>query len=847
MTQIELLSPAGDVDSLQAALAAGANAVYFGLNTGFNARARATNFSLTGLPKTVEKIHNCGAKAYVTVNTLVFENELDDLAALLDHLGQAKVDAIIVQDPAVALLAKEHCPNVALHASTQMTLSCPEAAAVAQSLGFTRVVVPRELSLEEIEDYAKHSELDLEVFILGSLCISFSGQCLASLAWGGRSANRGQCAQACRLPYRLLVDGQLYSEQSAHLMSACDLAGFLSAKKLRSLKVKSLKIEGRLKSANYVYTATKTLRDWLDMPNGQSAQLRLRSNYADLCTTFSRGFGPGWLSGIDHQQLINTRLPKHRGLLLGRVSAVQGRSLWLELSGSMPANQGGKAAVSRVQEHRSLAASTNPASIWRQPEEVLTAFPMTPQKGMGILLLPPADRANDPRVPTLGGPIFDVTQNRGQYRLTFGHLGPNLQTVTPGWQVYITSAPAVQATVQQALKSDLVGRLPVQFTVFGQIGQPLKVVAKCSDIEVIAQSKSLLSQASHQSLTAEVLEEKLSTLGSTPYYLDTLDSQHLAADLFLPLSELKPIRRQIVEELIQASTVQQPADHPEVKLVSSDYAEPGPALRPRSLVILCRTPAQLRAALQVEPSACILEHRDLAILANMLDQCQEAGGHAIIACPRVQKPSEQHLIESLLKLKAPGYLTGNLGTIATIASVCAALPNDERCEIHGDFGLNAANSLTVKWLLSLGLTSLTVAEDLNIASLEALAASLADASKQRLITPVYRHLPVFHTQHCLYAQWLSQGHNNRSCGQPCRQHSLELEDRLQQRHQVITDMACRNTVFDCLPTTSQANLDILFDQHLDRWRLDFTNENYAQALDTLNTYQGYMRQLETNS
>ena len=204
----EILAPAGDLESLRAALASGADAVYFGLDEGFNARARAENFSLQTLPATVALIHRAGARAYVTLNTLIFEPELPVLEHLLRGIASAGVDALIVQDPAVALLARTLCPQLELHASTQMTLSSAEGSRFAKGLGFTRMVVPRELSVTEIRRLASQTDLELEVFIHGALCMSWSGQCLTSEAWGGRSANRGQCAQSCRLPYELVVDGQ---------------------------------------------------------------------------------------------------------------------------------------------------------------------------------------------------------------------------------------------------------------------------------------------------------------------------------------------------------------------------------------------------------------------------------------------------------------------------------------------------------------------------------------------------------------------------------------------------------------------------------------------------------------
>ncbi|HEX8536506.1 MAG TPA: peptidase U32 family protein, partial [Cystobacter sp.] len=242
----EILAPAGDLESLRAALASGADAVYFGLDEGFNARARADNFSLARLPETMALVHRAGARAYLTLNTLIFEPELPGVERLLRGVAAAGVDALIVQDPAVTLLARAICPQLELHASTQMTVSSAEGMRFARGLGVTRVVVPRELSTAEIRRLASQTDMELEVFIHGALCVSWSGQCLTSEAWGGRSANRGQCAQSCRMPYDLVVDGQTRElGEVRYLLSPKDLAGVRAVPDLVDSGVHSLKIEGR--------------------------------------------------------------------------------------------------------------------------------------------------------------------------------------------------------------------------------------------------------------------------------------------------------------------------------------------------------------------------------------------------------------------------------------------------------------------------------------------------------------------------------------------------------------------------------------------------------------------------
>src|SRR5215510_9364751 len=343
----EILAPAGDRDALAAALAAGADAVYIGLDDGFNARARATNFASDTLAETVAWVHRAGARVYVTLNTLVFEPELPIVEQLIRRVAASGADAIIVQDPAVALLARTICPALEVHASTQMTASSPLAAELLRALGIVRVVVPRELSVDEIRMYAAGTSLPLEVFIHGALCVSWSGQCLSSEAWGGRSANRGQCAQSCRLPYELIVDGRERDlGDVAYLLSPKDLTGIDAVPALAELGVAALKIEGRLKGPQYVATTVAQYRAIAAAATGEPApspSVRIPPGEPSLHIAYSRGITRGFLAGADHQTLVEGRFPHHRGVPLGRVIRIDGDSVLVAADPAQRPLTGGRA------------------------------------------------------------------------------------------------------------------------------------------------------------------------------------------------------------------------------------------------------------------------------------------------------------------------------------------------------------------------------------------------------------------------------------------------------------------------------------------------------------------------
>ena len=313
----ELLAPAGDWEALRAAVANGADAVYFGLSN-FNARHRATNFTPEELPEVIDFLHAHNVRGYVTCNTLIFSDELPEIARFVTAIAQAGADAVIVQDLGLSRLIRKLAPDLPIHGSTQMTLTEPRAIEFVRKLGVERVILARELSLADIERVKQGTSLPVEVFVHGALCVAYSGQCLTSEALGGRSANRGQCAQACRMPYELIVDGRRRDlGDYAYLLSPQDLAAHDLIGELVRLGVASLKIEGRLKSAQYVAVTTQTYRAALDAALESKPFAVLARQRLDLEQSFSRGFTPGFLEGVNHQRLVHGRFPKSRGVNVG--------------------------------------------------------------------------------------------------------------------------------------------------------------------------------------------------------------------------------------------------------------------------------------------------------------------------------------------------------------------------------------------------------------------------------------------------------------------------------------------------------------------------------------------------
>ena len=786
----EILAPAGDRDALAAALAAGADAIYLGLDDGFNARARAVNFPSDGLAEVAAWVHRGGARLYITLNTLVFEPELPVVEELIRRVAASGADAIIVQDPAVALIARALCPELEVHASTQMTASSPLAAELLRDLGLTRVVVPRELSVDEIRAYAAGTSLPLEVFIHGALCVAWSGQCLSSEAWGGRSANRGQCAQACRLPYRLVVDGDERDlGEVEYLLSPKDLVGTEAVPALAEIGVASLKIEGRLKGPHYVATAVEHYK---------AAAAGARTDDPGLHVAYSRGISPGFLAGADHQRLVEGRFPRHRGLPLGKVIKVDRDLVFV-----IPAP-----------EQRPI---TGGAALAEPPERSSASPRIEPRAGMGVVF----DHGR-PEDAEQGGPIFAADAIADGWRLRFGDPGPDLSRVGPGDFVWISSDPKVARAGDKAAEEGRgpLGRIGVTLTITGAAGAPLTVVARARQHEATAATSSALQLARGTGLTPEVLADKLGGFGGTPFHLASVDASQLGAGLHVPVSELKDVRRRLAAELEAAVVRVDRTVVPHSVIESIRPAAIAPYEIAAHVVPLCRTDEQLDALLDAGAREVELDWMELVGLGKAVERARRRGAKVGVATVRVQKPGEEKIDAHLAKLSPDHVLVRSWGSLAYFR----ALP--DRPALHGDFSLNVTNSITAGWVLGRGLETVTAAHDLDK---EQLSALLATAPHGRIGVTVHHHIPTFHTEHCVYAHLLSTGTDYRTCGRPCEQHQVALRDRVDLIHPVVVDVGCRNTVFNAQAQSAASLVPDLLARGVRRFRLELVRESAAEA------------------
>ena len=345
MNNPELLLPVGTRDMLESAINNGADAVYYGVPH-WNARGRTEDFSFEDVEEMIRYARLRGVKTYLAMNILIFEREIQELPEFLERLIALKPDAFIIQDIGLARLIKAISPEQEIHASTQMTLASSEAVNLVKDIGFSRAVLARELSAKQIAQIKSLTDLELEVFIHGALCVSYSGQCLTSENFGGRSANRGQCAQSCRLPYRIFVDGKEWKDPKArYLFSTRDLCALPKLEELKEIGVESLKVEGRLKSPEYVAAVSHAYRKALEIlrekgykenaecANGNAAELTAQ-DLEPLEVLFSRGLNTGWLDGVNHQELVDGSFSNHHGEFIGTVVQVERGGVIVELEPS---------------------------------------------------------------------------------------------------------------------------------------------------------------------------------------------------------------------------------------------------------------------------------------------------------------------------------------------------------------------------------------------------------------------------------------------------------------------------------------------------------------------------------
>ena len=774
----EILSPVGDMEMCRAAVHNGADAIYVGF-PGFNARGRTVDHSWEDLEAMIAFCHAHEVKVLLALNVLLFEKELRDLLEALPRALAAGPDAFIVQDIGLARLLRYLCPGQAIHASTQMTVTNHEAISLTEDLGMARYVLGREVSVPEMALIRGKTDKELEVFVHGALCVSYSGQCLTSEGFGGRSANRGQCAQSCRMEYDLMVDGERRDLGSRrYLVSPKDLCGLDDVPALVELGIDSFKIEGRLKTPQYVASTAAAYR---------KAIAGATPGADDLQVTYSRGFFNGWMGGVDHQRLVDGRYGAHRGLEIG---SVKGR-----------ANSG-----LRISSAHSL------------------------QAGDGLQF---ADFSG-PKERTWGARIFAADPGRtGEWEVSFANDFP-IGDIPVGAVAWLNDSPSLEQEIRRTWTDKSLWKTsPISIRAEGAEGASLAYTATDGAGRKgtgLSPSPLQPARSAAGSLTREKAEAEARSLAGSGFHLGAFEFA-VAPGLFLAEKDLRKARQAAIADLQTQRnarpgiTVKSPADaHAWMEGEALAGLAPGQARTEGKarLNLLVRERSSLAALAGLPLDTVYLDFEHGKDYKGAVAELRALGFKAGIATTRILKPSEYHNLKVIEALRPDAVLVRNLGALHYLAGKGLAL--------EGDFSLNAANSLTAAWLAGKGLSTLCPSYDLNQWQLFDLidAMSAADPlAVRRLEITVHQYLPSFHMEHCVFAAFLSTGSSFKDCGKPCESHRVELRDHTGALHPLKADQECRNTMFNGRPQSAAMLVPSLLAKGVRRFRVEALYEDDA--------------------
>ncbi len=784
----ELLLPVGDINMCLAAIHNGADAIYVGVPE-FNARGRTADFSISQLKEMIETCHLYGVKVNLAFNVVIFEEELSEVVDLLTQILPLAPDAIIVQDVGLARLIRLMSPKQVIHGSTQMTVTNHEAMSLLDDLAIKRFVLGREVSIPEMKLIKEKTDRELEVFVHGALCVAYSGQCFTSESIGGRSANRGQCAQSCRFEYDLIVDGKKRElGDKKYLVSPKDLCGIAQIPELLTLKIDSFKVEGRLKTPEYVASAARNYRNAIDseLSGKPFNELKIEDAKREMGLTYSRGFFPGWLHGVDHQNLVDGTFGAHRGVEIGTVVQVLPKSIKI------------KSKYSKL------------------------------KKGDGILL---ASSLNGKQI-EIGGMLYDVKIQGNDSELFFAR-DFDLKKIKAGFKVYFNHDAAVEKSLSQSFTDkNLKKRIPLTIKASGNIGEPLHLIVSDGAHQITVKSESLLEKALNQPTSLVDLKAELGALGSTCFILKEIELE--GSGFYIHQKELKNLRRIFTEELMKARVER---DIPQLNSVSQLLNQKRSELiSPKRFNILLREFDQVKDFLTFANDVkdilgiVYLDYeygKDYAPSVNLL---KEAGIKVGIATTRILKPNEYYNFKIIERANPDVILCRNLGAVQYF--------KDSSFELRGDFSLNVTNTLTAHYFLSKNLKSVCASYDLNTNQLNDL---LKKMNSGNIEVTVHQYMPSFHMEHCVFAAFLSKGSSFRDCGKPCEHHRVELKDQFGNFHQIKADQECRNTMFNA---TSQSAAKLIPDWMklgLSEFRFEALYERKDELKEKISTYANLIR------
>jgi len=796
----EVLAPVGSWEMCLAAVHNGAGAIYIGM-PGFNARARSYDHSFDELSKIIHYCRLYGVQVHVAFNILIFEKELETAIEGLKQLLPLQPDAVICQDIGLVRLIKTMAPKQVVHASTQMTVSSAEHIAFLSDLNMQRYVLARENTLAEMQNIRSKTNKELEVFVHGALCVAYSGQCLTSESMGGRSANRGQCAQTCRLDYKLNVNGQIKDlGAQKYLVSPKDLFGIDQIEALINLKVDSFKIEGRYKPPEYVAAASKLYSEKINEVLGLPYE-KVEAN--DLKISFSRDFFSGWLNGVNHNELVDGRFSSHRGLKTGHVLA-------LKTDKKFPTVK----VFSSLQIH----------------------------PGDGLFFVDTNEQM------LFAARAYDVNELGDQAYMVNFEKGADLSKLKPKSLMYINRSPARDKLLQQSYTDKKQFKsIPLRVCIDAVLNQPLRVNA--SDDQghrVSLETEQVLSTAQNAPLDEAKIRKHFSALSGSIFDLAVCEI-NLGTGLFIQDKQIKKLRQAVTAELeharlaLDSHTDFQNLEATEIiasvpKMAQADSAiesiEPAGQTNKPKLNVLVRDDAQIDALESLSNEAIgtvYLDYRYGQRYQKSVDKIRALGFKAGIVTTRIFKAGREKLLGIIHRIQPDAVLVRNAGAFEYFKQ---KYPSQMPFELVGDFSFNVTNHLSAQYLLDKGLQAFSPSYDLNFQQLEELLLSRHHNKIGRDVSlagcaevTIHQYMPSFHMEHCVFASFMSDGSTIKDCGMPCVNNEIGLIDAKKINHPVLADQECRNTMFNGVPQSAGSMIPKLLSLGVSQYRLEALSEN----------------------
>ncbi|MDR2713064.1 MAG: DUF3656 domain-containing protein [Clostridiales bacterium] len=788
----EILAPAGCMEALQAAVANGADAVYLG-GSNFSARSYAANFTEEELRRAVESAHLHQVRIYITLNTLISDQELPAALENLRFLANIGVDAVIVQDLGLLAVARRVLPDLPLHASTQMTVANSAAAAFWEQLGISRFILPRELSLANIEVMQRNCGGELEVFVHGALCIAYSGQCLMSSMIGARSGNRGRCAQPCRLAYALLEEEKGQAREiplsGNHLLSPRDLYAYPKLEDYYKLDLAAWKIEGRMKKPEYVATVTKVYRQALDALS-QGEEYFSPGNLSQLEQAFNRGKSSGYAFGNPGRQLMSWQRPNNRGLFLGRIVKAHGGKIEIRLERPLAVGDGLEVWL-KVGGRQGFTVE----KIWREGKPLEAARP-----GDIVTVDSPWGRAGDRVFKTYDRLLME------EARRSYGE-------------------PAL---------------IPLRIRIYARLGQPLSWEARDDlDNKVVYSSDYVVQKAKTSPSDWQSIEKQVARLGGSGFGLAQLDGE-LDEGVILPASVLNQGRRHLVELISRARRspfAGYSVNRQDIEREIEDLRKPptpGPvrSLRFTALVADAEA-ARLVAKLGIKQIYLTAEswqpRREAIKWKNLENEIAASGGRLIPALPRIWHEDKLEFWRNRLQL----WQESGIETVLVADWGGLQLAGEQGLVIYGDSSLNAYNRQACLALAAAGVKQLHLSPEMNLEQFQALgglplATEWTVQGRQTLMTSEY----------CLLGAALGEREEEKPCRRPCRQGIYySLKDEQNYVFPLRFDENCRMQVFNSRPLCLIADLPALARAGLSYARLDLRLAEANEIRNIVTLYQ----------